>query len=115
MPRRPKSTEEEAEAAAMLVVQRGYTIAAAEKQTGVTRWVIRRILNDYGAKGIDMRKFSQFSNERKSRRKMIMDAISETKNFAEAGRRFGMSRQRAFQIWKKHSENYTATKNMAAK
>lgn len=110
MPRRPKSTEEEAEAATMLVVQRGYTIAAAEKETGVTRWVIRRRLNDYGAKDIDMRQYSQFSNERKSRRKMIMDAIVETNSFAEAGRRFGMSRQRTFQIWKIYGEKYRAAK-----
>ena len=55
-----------------------------------------------------MRQYSQFSNERKSRRKMIMDAIVETKSYAEAGRRFARSRQRTFLIWKQYGEKYKA-------
>lgn len=96
--------KEDLDKAVMLVIERGHTISSAHRLTGVSKFRIRRALNYHGAEKVDMRRYGQQSEERKMRRRMVLDAVLETGSFSKAGKKLNISRQRVYQIWLKYGQ-----------
>lgn len=106
-PYKRRASNEAIERAVLLVIRYNHTIAEAQAATGVTRYLIRKGLNTYGANGVDMGDYSRNSQENWDRRKRIVETVNGEAggSFAKAARALGISRQRVFQIYKKYNRD----------